>query len=103
MSKLSVVITSMRYLYVGLALALVGNGFYNAYDKMRTEDVSTRQVYHTSEQRRYPSITFCYKYNHGTKRAIDNYLPRIYENAKRKGNKFMNLIIFRFKEDLELR
>ena len=85
MSKLSVVITSMRYLYVGLAFALVGNGFYNAYDKMRTEDVSTRQVYHTSEQRRYPSITFCYKYNHGTKRAIDNYLPKIYENAKSRG------------------
>ena len=74
-----------RYLYVIIAMILVILGFYNAYDKFQSEDVSTRQEYRTSAQRRYPSITFCYKYKHGTKRAIDNYLPKFYEVAKRKG------------------
>ena len=86
MSKVTKIITSIRFLYVGIAFALVCNSVYNAYDKMRAEDVATRQVYQTSDKRRYPSITFCYKYHHRSKRAIDNYLPKIYEKAKTKGN-----------------
>ena len=85
MGKLNTAITSIRYVYVGIAIALVCNGFYHAYEKMRTEDVSTRQVNKYSDRRRYPSITFCYKYKHGSKRAIDNYLPKFYEKAKAKG------------------
>ena len=78
-------ITYTRYLYLLIGMVLVCLGFYNAYFKFQSEDVSTRQEYKTSDQKRYPSLTFCYKYKHGTKRMIDNYLPKFYEEAKRRG------------------
>ena len=85
-----------RYLYVLIAMVLVCLGFYNAYEKFQSEDVSTRQEYRTSAQRRYPSITFCYKYKHGSKRVIDNYLPKFYEEAKRKGTYARQLMIKKY-------
>ena len=73
-------------MYVGIAVGLVGNAFYNEYEKMMTEDVSRRQEYRNSEQRRYPSITFCNKFKHGSKQAVDNYLPKFVEKARDNGN-----------------
>ena len=78
-------INSTRNLYIIVAVVLVCRGFYNAYEKLQFEDVSIRQEYRTSSQRRYPSITFCYKYKHGTKRVFESYFPKFYEEAKRKG------------------
>ena len=90
MSKLNSIITLIRYVYVVIAVGLVCNAIYKEYDKMVTEDVSRRQEYHTSKQRRYPSVTFCYKFKHGTKQVMDNYLPKFVEKAKNNG---MYLII----------
>ena len=82
---LSNFIKSTRNLYIIVAIVLVCRGFYNAYEKLQYEDISIRQEYRTSPQRRYPSITFCYKYKHGTKRVFESYYPKFYEEAKRKG------------------
>ena len=86
MVELNTIMTTIRYVYVGIALGLVGNAFYNEYEKMMTEDVSRRQEYRNSEHRRYPSITFCNKFKHGSKQAVDNYLPKFVEKARDNGN-----------------
>ena len=86
MKKVSFMIVIIRYVYVGIALCLVCNAFYKEYEKWIAEDISRRQEYSTSEQRKYPSITFCYKFEHGTKQVIDNYLPKFVEKAKKNGN-----------------
>ena len=84
-TKLGAVINFVRCVYVVVAAVIVCRGFYHAYEKFKSEDVSTRQEYNSVDKLRYPSITFCYKYKHGSKRAIDNYLPRLAEKAKNKG------------------
>ena len=84
-ASLSFIISVVRCIYVLVAAAIVCRGFYHAIEKFISEDVSTRQEYHTIERRRYPSITFCYKYKHGTKRVIDNYLPKFRNRAREKG------------------
>ena len=94
MSRVGALITIIRYVYVGIAFGLVCNAFYKEYVKFIKEDVSRRQEYKTSEQRRYPSITFCNKYKHGSKHVIDNYLSKFVEKAKANGN-FKWLSIFK--------
>ena len=80
-----------RCMYVVIAAMVVCHGFYNAYQKMMTEDVSTRHENKAVDKLRYPSLTFCYKYKHGSKQVFDNYLPRFYEQAKTNGMFLNNL------------
>ena len=75
----------VRYIYILIAVVVVCLGFYNAYQKMISQDVFTRREVKVAEKLRYPSVTFCYKYKHGSKRVIDNFLPRFYESAKDQG------------------
>ena len=77
-----------RCMYVVIAAMVVCHGFYNAYQKMMTEAVLIRHENQAVDKLRYPSITVCYKYKHGSKLVFDNFLPRFYEEAKRKGNLF---------------
>ena len=88
-TKLGIVINFVRCVYVVVATIIVCRGFYHAYEKFRSEDVSTRQEYNSVDKLRYPSITFCYKYKHGSKRAFDNYLLRLAKKAKHEG-KYQN-------------
>lgn len=85
MNQLISLFSITRYVYVGIAFGFVCNSFYKSYEKFATEDVSRRQEYKTSEQRRYPSITFCYKHEHGTKHVVDNYLSKFVEKARHRG------------------
>ena len=74
-----------RCIYVVIAVVVVCHGFHQAFIKFKNEDVSTRQEYQALDKIRYPSVTFCYKYKHGSKRVFDNFLPKFYEVAKDKG------------------
>ena len=99
-ASLSLIISVVRCIYVLVAAGIVCRGFYHAIEKFISEDVSTRQEYHTVERRRYPSITFCYKYKHGTKRVIDNYLPKFKDKAKEKGTSNVCLILLLRNDEL---
>ena len=84
-ARLKSFLTFVRFVYVAVATGIVCRGFYHAYEKFISEDVSTRQEYNTADKLRYPSITFCYKYKHGSKRVLDNYLPKFTEKAQNEG------------------
>ena len=92
MAEIISIMSIIRYVYVAIALGLVANAFYNEYEKMMTEDVSRRQEYRTSEQRRYPSVTFCNKFKHGSKQAFESYLPKLVEKARDNGKYSEKLI-----------
>ena len=81
----------IRFLYIIFALVKVFEAFYNQYHKTMAEDVLTRRTQPTLNKMKYPSITFCYKYKHGSKQIMDNYLPSFYEKSKEK-KCFMDLI-----------
>ena len=76
----------VRYVYLAIAIVIVGEGMYNVYKKMIEEDLMYRQEVHINDAMRYPSVSFCYKYNHGTKNVLDNYFPKFLEVAKNEGN-----------------
>ena len=80
------VLDGARFVYLSIAIVIVSKGFYSGYNKMVEEDLSYRQEYKVFEKMRYPSVTFCYKYNHGSKKVMDNYLPMFYEIARKNGN-----------------
>ena len=74
----------VRVLYIIFALVKVFEAFYNQYNKTIAEDVLIRRTQPTLKKMRYPSITFCYKYKHGSKQVMDSYLPLFYEKSREK-------------------
>ena len=64
---------------------MVCKGFYNGYEKFKAENVILKEEIHDFDKMRYPSITFCYKYKHGSKHATTNYFPYLYTKAKQEG------------------
>ena len=84
--NLRLVLDGVRFVYLAIAIVVVCKGIYNGYKKMIEEDLSYRQEVQINDAMRYPSVSFCYKYNHGTKNVIDNYFPKFFEVAKNDGN-----------------
>ena len=56
---------------------------------MVAENVLLKQEVHDLDKMRYPSITFCYTYKHGSKHASTNYLPYFYEKAEQEGRQMV--------------
>ena len=75
---------SLRILYIIFALVMVFDAFHQQYHKRMAEDVLSRKIYKDLKKMKYPSITFCYKYKHGTKQIMDNYLSSFYEKSKKE-------------------
>ena len=86
-----------RWMYIAIASLIVIRGFYNGYEKMKRGDVLSREVRLVFNKMRYPSITFCYKYKHGSKKVSDIYLPKHYEKAKETGEESIIIIYFNHK------
>ena len=74
-----------RFLYLVIATGVVCHGFINSYEKMREQRVLLKEEILVLDKMRYPSITFCYKYKHGSKEAVRNYYPYLFEKAKHEG------------------
>ena len=43
-------------------------------------------TFYRLDKMKYPSVTFCYKFKHGSKDVVQNYYPFLFEVAKQKGN-----------------
>jgi len=83
--NLRFILDGARFLYLVIAIVVVSRGFYKAYRKMIEEDLSYRQEIQFNKTMRYPSVTFCYKYNHGSKKVMDNYFSEFYEKSRNSG------------------
>ena len=83
--NLRFILDGARFLYLVIAIVVVCRGFHKAYMKMIEEDLSYRQEIQFNKTMRYPSVTFCYKYNHGSKKVMDNYFSEFYEKSRNNG------------------
>ena len=79
------ILNFIRLIYLVTATVIVGNGFYNSYNKMKEANVLVKEEIHVLDKMRYPSITFCYKYKHGSKLALTNYYPSLLKKGRHKG------------------
>ena len=77
----------VRILYLVIAVVITCNACFKSIRKMKEANVLSNEETRVLDHMRYPSITFCYKYKHGSKRAEENYLPYLFENGKHEGNK----------------
>ena len=75
----------LRMIYVGIATVVVCYGFHKGYKKLVNNDILVREQVYALDKMKYPSITFCYKFKHGSKDVVQNYYPHLFEMAKKKG------------------
>ena len=78
-------LTFVRRIYFLIATVVVCREIYQGYMKFKKEDVSNRKENRAFDNLRYPSITFCYKYKHGSKHIFNYQQSSVYEQAKKKG------------------
>ena len=68
-----IAVKAIEAVYIVLASCFVGHGIYRTIEKMNERNILVKEEVDVVPMIRYPSLTFCYKYTHGSKRAIDTY------------------------------
>ena len=75
-----------RMIYVAVATVVVCYGFDKGYKKFISHNKVIKEQVYALDKMKYPSVTFCYKFKHGSKDVVQNYYPFLLEIAKQKGN-----------------
>ena len=75
----------LRKGYVILGILCVCYGFYITMSKVKDGHLLVNEKVLVLKKYTYPSVTFCYKFKHGNKAALENYYPYIYEQGKTSG------------------
>ena len=76
----------VRIAFLLFAALFVCYGFYNTMDKVKQGNVLMKEEVQILPKLTYPSVTFCYKYRHGTKDVMKNYQIYLLDKWKRTGN-----------------
>ena len=74
-----------RMIYVAIGTVVVCYGFQRGYKKFISYNIVIKEQVYTLDKMRYPSITFCYKFKHGSKDVIQNYYPFLFQMAEQQG------------------
>ena len=77
----------LRMIYVAIGTVVVCYGFQRGYKKFISHNIVIKEQVYTLDKMRYPSITFCYKFKHGSKDVIQSYYPFLFQMAEEKGIK----------------
>ena len=76
----------VRSIFVLIALSFFCRAFHQTMIKAKQGNILIKEEVRVFPRYTYPSITFCYKYKHGSKDALRNYDPYLYERWKISGN-----------------
>ena len=76
---------SFRMIFVLLGIGYVLYSFSRTIQKYREGNVLVKQENKYFEKYRYPSVTFCYKFKHGSKDVMNNYYPSLYKKWQATG------------------
>ena len=71
--------------YIVFASCLVCYGLYKSIERMKEGKVLVREEVRVLPKMKYPSVTFCYKYKHGRKEAMQTYRSHFIEKWKKSG------------------
>ena len=74
-----------RMIYVAIGTVVVCYGFQSGYKKFMSHNIVIKEQVYSVDKMRYPSITFCYKFKHGSKDVIQNYYPFLFQMAEQQG------------------
>ena len=72
-------------IYVAVATVLVCYGFHRGYKKFIGHNIVIKEQVYALDKMKYPSVTFCYKFKHGSKDVVNNYYPSLYEKWQATG------------------
>ena len=75
----------IKIVYVMFAVCFVSQSFYKIVENMSEGNVLVKEELRVLPKIRYPSLTFCYKYVHGSKHAIQTYNSYFIEKWKGSG------------------
>ena len=84
-SHIKKVINAIEIVYILFAMGLLSYEFCEIIEKMNEGNILVKEEVRVLPKIKYPSVTFCYKYKHGTKLAIHTYNYHFTENWKRSG------------------
>ena len=84
-SHIKKVINAIEIVYILFATGLLSYGFIETIEKMNEGNILVKEEVRVLPKIKYPSVTFCYKYKHGTKVAIHTYNSHFAAKWKRLG------------------
>ena len=76
----------IKALFVLFGIGYVSYGFAETMQKFKEGNVLVKEQVLSHAKYKYPSVTFCYKYKHGSKNVLHNYYPELYKKWKKSGN-----------------
>lgn len=86
-----VILNLIKLLYIIFASIMIWHLGIGIWEQIRQGRIHVQEHNRVLPKIKYPSITFCYKYKHGSKKAIHTYSSYFAESWKQSGNK---LVVF---------
>ena len=74
--------------YLICAAVLVCYGLSNTIVKVQEQNIGVKFGVEVVPKIKFPSITFCYKYKHGSKNALLTYNNQLFQKWQKSGNTF---------------
>ena len=90
---------SVRMIFVVFGMVYVLYSFTKTMKKVKEGNVLVKEEARSFTKYKYPSVTFCYKYKHGSKEVLRSYYPRLYKKWKESG-KVKLMLSEEFKENI---
>ena len=84
----------VKIVYLIFAVCFLCHGFYKTVNKLIDGNVLLKEEIEVLQKVKYPSITFCYKYKHGSKDAIHTYNWHFFDKWKKSGKKMWHIVYF---------
>ena len=80
------IVKCIKVAYLICAIAFVCYGLYNTIEKLRHQHISVASGVEVVSKFKFPSVTFCYKYKHGSKNALLTYNNQLFGKWNKSGN-----------------
>ena len=91
LSIVKVIAKILKNAYLIFAAVFLCYEFYNTIDKVRQQKISVNLGVEVVPKIKYPSITFCHKYKHGSKNALLTYNNQLFGKWKKSGNILLSI------------
>ena len=79
---------AIRCAYIVFGTSLVCYGLLKTIEKVTEGNILVKEGVRVLANIKYPSVTFCYKYKHGSKDAEDTYNLYFAEEWKKSGKRY---------------
>ena len=79
---------AVRIIFVLFGIGYVLYSFTRTLQRYQEGNVLAKQETKYFEKYRYPSVTFCYKFKHGSKDVMTNYYPSLYKKWQETGKSY---------------